>query len=77
MPSSRGSSRPGDQTHVSCISCSAVGFFTTGKARAEVYLTYNVLFVSGVQQVIRIYIYMHIHVHVCVCVLFRLFHYRL
>ena len=29
MLSSRGSSRPGDQTHVSCVSCIAVGFFTT------------------------------------------------
>ena len=28
MPSSRGSSRPRDQTRVSCISCTADGFFT-------------------------------------------------
>ena len=28
MPSSRGSSRPRDWTHVSCISCIAGGFFT-------------------------------------------------
>ena len=70
MPSSRGSSRPGDQTHISCISCSAVGFFTTGKAQTDVYLTFNALFVSGVQQVIRIHMYMCIHVHVCVCVFF-------
>ena len=28
-PSFRGSSRPGDQTHVSCGSCTAGGFFTT------------------------------------------------
>ena len=28
MPSSRGSSRPRDQTHVSCVSCIAGWFFT-------------------------------------------------
>ena len=28
MPSSRGSSLPRDRTHVSCISCTADGFFT-------------------------------------------------
>ena len=28
MPSSRGSSQPGDRTHVSCISFTAGGFFT-------------------------------------------------
>ena len=29
MPSSRGSSQPRDQTHVSCISCTSDRFFTT------------------------------------------------
>ena len=29
MPSSRGFSRPRDQTHVSCVSCIAGRFFTT------------------------------------------------
>ena len=29
MPSSRGSSRPRDRTCVSCVSCTAGGFFTT------------------------------------------------
>ena len=28
MPSSRGSSRPRDRTHISCVSCTAGGFFT-------------------------------------------------
>ena len=39
MPSSRGSSRPGDQTHVSGGSCTADGFFTTeppGKPKVKV-----------------------------------------
>ena len=38
MSSSRGSSRPGDQTRVSCGSCTAAGFFTTepqGKSHPE------------------------------------------
>ena len=30
MPSSRGSSQPRDRTHVSYVSCTAGGFFTTG-----------------------------------------------
>ena len=30
MPSSRGSSRPRDGTHIFCVSCTAGGFFTTG-----------------------------------------------
>ena len=30
MPSSRGSSRPRDRTHASCVSYIAGGFFTTG-----------------------------------------------
>ena len=30
MPSSRGSSRPRDQIRISCCSCLADGFFTTG-----------------------------------------------
>ena len=39
MPSSRGSSRPGDQTHVSYGSCTADRFFTTelpGKPKVKV-----------------------------------------
>ena len=28
LPSSRGSSRPRDRTHISCVSCIAGGFFT-------------------------------------------------
>ena len=33
MPSSRGSSRPRDWTHISCSSCIAGGFFTTDPPR--------------------------------------------
>jgi len=29
IPSSRGSYEPGDQTHISFVSCTAGGFFTT------------------------------------------------
>ena len=38
MPSSRGSSQPRDQTCVSCVSCTAGGFFTSeslGKPSAK------------------------------------------
>ena len=41
MPFSRGSSRPRDGTRVSCVSCTAGGFFTTepsGKPRISVYI---------------------------------------
>ena len=33
LPSSRGSSQPRDQTHISCSSCIAAGFFTTEPLR--------------------------------------------
>ena len=45
MPSSRGSSRPRDQTSDSCSSCIAGGFFTTeplGKPSLQVTVTLNV-----------------------------------
>ena len=44
MPSSRGSSWPSDQTHVSCGSCIAGGFFTTvplGKPWPDIYVFPN------------------------------------
>ena len=42
MPSSRGSFWPRDQTHFSCISCIAAGFFTTEPPRRSIYSLYSV-----------------------------------
>ena len=39
MPSFRGSFQPRDQTRVTCVSCIAGGFFTTGKAHRGIKLT--------------------------------------
>ena len=35
MPSSRGSSQPRDQTHISCVSCIVGGFFTAEQPRLD------------------------------------------
>jgi len=45
MPSSRESFCPRDQTHVSCVSCTADEFFTAeppGKAINELYLNFKI-----------------------------------
>ena len=39
IPSFRGSFQPRDQTRVTCVSCKAGGFFTTGKAHRGIKLT--------------------------------------
>ena len=44
MPSSRGSSRPTDQTYVSCVSCIAGGFFTTEPLGKSRWFVINVLY---------------------------------